>query len=37
MNQWPDAATTLPADGTGGALVGRVWRPGLGPSVIVGL
>ncbi|MGW2171532.1 fumarylacetoacetate hydrolase family protein [Streptomyces sp. NPDC001705] len=34
MNQWPDAATTLPADGTGGALVGRVWRPGLGPSVV---
>ncbi|MFE9043417.1 fumarylacetoacetate hydrolase family protein [Streptomyces sp. NPDC007818] len=33
MNQWPDATTTLPADGTEGALVGRVWRPGLGPSV----
>ncbi|MFJ3210558.1 fumarylacetoacetate hydrolase family protein [Streptomyces flaveolus] len=34
MNQWPDAETTLPADGTEGALVGRVWRPGLGPSVV---
>ncbi|MEV0777170.1 fumarylacetoacetate hydrolase family protein [Streptomyces sp. NPDC050433] len=34
MNQWPDAATTLPADGTEGALVGRIWRPGLGPSVV---
>ncbi|WP_432103182.1 fumarylacetoacetate hydrolase family protein [Streptomyces sp. bgisy091] len=34
MNQWPDAATTLPEDGTEGALVGRVWRPGLGPSVV---
>ncbi|MFE2540357.1 fumarylacetoacetate hydrolase family protein [Actinacidiphila glaucinigra] len=34
MTQWPDAATTLPADGTEGAIVGRVWRPGLGPSVV---
>ncbi|WP_320774332.1 fumarylacetoacetate hydrolase family protein [Streptomyces sp. CRN 30] len=34
MSQWPDATTTLPADGTAGALVGRVWRPGLGPSVV---
>ncbi|MFG3155194.1 fumarylacetoacetate hydrolase family protein [Streptomyces sp. NPDC048219] len=34
MNQWPDAETTLPSDGTEGALVGRVWRPGLGPSVV---
>ncbi|WP_432042982.1 fumarylacetoacetate hydrolase family protein [Streptomyces cadmiisoli] len=34
MNQWPDAETTLPDDGTEGALVGRVWRPGLGPSVV---
>jgi len=25
-----DAATTLPRDGTEGALAGRVWRPGLG-------
>ncbi|TDV57668.1 fumarylacetoacetate (FAA) hydrolase family protein [Actinophytocola oryzae] len=31
----PDPATTLPADGTDGALVGRVWRPDLGgPSVV---
>jgi fumarylacetoacetate (FAA) hydrolase family protein len=28
------AATTLPADGTAGTLVGRVFRPGLGPSVV---
>ncbi|MFI8946543.1 fumarylacetoacetate hydrolase family protein [Streptomyces sp. NPDC053750] len=34
MNQWPDATTTLPRDGTEGALVGRIWRPGLGPSVV---
>ena len=34
MHQWPDAATTLPDDGTEGALVGRVHRPGLGPSVV---
>ncbi|MFE0180339.1 fumarylacetoacetate hydrolase family protein [Streptomyces olivaceus] len=34
MNQWPDASTILPADGTAGALAGRVWRPGLGPSVV---
>lgn len=27
------SATTLPADGTAGTLVGRVQRPGLGPSV----
>jgi len=27
-------ATTLPADGTAGTLVGRVFRPGLGPSVV---
>ncbi|MFN3390025.1 MAG: fumarylacetoacetate hydrolase, partial [Allosphingosinicella sp.] len=26
--------TTLPADGTAGTLVGRVERPGLGPSVV---
>jgi fumarylacetoacetate (FAA) hydrolase family protein len=31
----PDPATTLPSDGTAGALVGRVWRPELGgPSVV---
>lgn len=34
MNQWPDAARTLPDDGTEGALVGRIWRPGIGPSVV---
>ncbi len=28
------SATTLPADGTAGTLVGRVFRPGLGPSVV---
>ncbi|MFC5487035.1 fumarylacetoacetate hydrolase, partial [Microvirga aerilata] len=27
-------ARILPADGFQGALVGRVWRPGLGPSVV---
>lgn len=31
---WPDLATTLPHDGTAGTLVGRVFRPGLGPSVV---
>jgi fumarylacetoacetate (FAA) hydrolase family protein len=31
----PTAETTLPADGTAGALVGRVWRPDVGgPSVV---
>ncbi|MGI5132062.1 fumarylacetoacetate hydrolase family protein [Pseudonocardia sp. CA-107938] len=31
----PDPATTLPSDGTAGALVGRVWRPEVGgPSVV---
>ncbi|MCZ8316448.1 fumarylacetoacetate hydrolase family protein [Phreatobacter sp.] len=29
------AGSTLPADGTAGTLVGRVFRPGLGPSVVV--
>jgi fumarylacetoacetate (FAA) hydrolase family protein len=30
-----DPSTTLPADGTAGALAGRVWRPDLGgPSVV---
>ncbi|MDP2802414.1 MAG: fumarylacetoacetate hydrolase family protein [Phreatobacter sp.] len=28
------AATTLPADGTAGTLVGRIFRPGYGPSVV---
>lgn len=28
------SATTLPSDGLSGTLVGRVWRPGLGPSVV---
>jgi fumarylacetoacetate (FAA) hydrolase family protein len=27
-------ANTLPADGTKGALAGRIWRPGIGPSVV---
>ena len=26
--------STLPADSTAGTLVGRVWRPGIGPSVV---
>ncbi|MFE4690224.1 fumarylacetoacetate hydrolase family protein [Streptomyces sp. NPDC056749] len=34
MTQWPDAATTLPDDGTEGVLVGRVWQPGTGPCVV---
>lgn len=29
------SATTLPADGTAGTLVGRIFRPGYGPSVVV--
>ncbi|MCK6442646.1 fumarylacetoacetate hydrolase family protein [Elstera cyanobacteriorum] len=29
-----DAASTLPADGYAGSLAGRVWRPGIGPSVV---
>jgi fumarylacetoacetate (FAA) hydrolase family protein len=29
-----DVKSTLPADGTTGTLVGRVWRPDIGPSVI---
>ncbi len=29
------SASTLPADGTAGTLVGRVFRPDLGPSVVV--
>jgi fumarylacetoacetate (FAA) hydrolase family protein len=29
-----NAADILPADGFQGALAGRVWRPGLGPSVV---
>jgi fumarylacetoacetate (FAA) hydrolase family protein len=28
------AANLLPADQLGGSLVGRVWRPGIGPSVV---
>ncbi len=30
-----DASTTLPRDGTDGALVGRVWRPDLGGPAVV--
>jgi fumarylacetoacetate (FAA) hydrolase family protein len=33
MNLTP--TSTLPTDGTAGTLVGRVWRPGLGPSIVV--
>ncbi|MFX9142684.1 fumarylacetoacetate hydrolase, partial [Acinetobacter baumannii] len=30
-----DSATTLPVDGTSGALAGRIWRPDAGgPSVV---
>src|ERR1041384_8315429 len=29
-----DIASTLPTDATAGTLVGRVWRPGIGPSVV---
>ncbi len=29
-----DAVEILPADGYQGALAGRVWRPGIGPSVV---
>src|ERR1043165_9893142 len=28
------AQSTLPADATAGTLVGRMWRPGIGPSVV---
>jgi fumarylacetoacetate (FAA) hydrolase family protein len=32
---WPPAVeTTLPADAADAALVGRVWRPGVGPAVV---
>jgi fumarylacetoacetate (FAA) hydrolase family protein len=29
-----DTTSTLPIDATAGTLVGRVWRPGIGPSVV---
>jgi fumarylacetoacetate (FAA) hydrolase family protein len=29
-----DPKSTLPTDSTAGTLVGRVWRPGIGPSVV---
>ena len=29
-----DPKSTLPSDSTSGTLVGRVWRPGVGPSVV---
>jgi fumarylacetoacetate (FAA) hydrolase family protein len=36
MSPTLDPATTLPADGTSGTLVGRIWRPDVeGPSVVV--
>ena len=32
---WPPSVeTTLPTDATDAALVGRVWRPDVGPSVV---
>jgi len=35
MAQLPiDVARTLPTDGYAGALAGRIWRPGIGPSVV---
>ena len=35
MREWLIEASTLPADGTAGALAGRVWRPDAqGPSVV---
>ena len=29
-----DSTSTLPTDSTAGTLVGRVWRPDIGPSVV---
>src|ERR1043165_2300941 len=29
-----DIKSALPSDSTSGTLVGRVWRPGIGPSVV---
>jgi fumarylacetoacetate (FAA) hydrolase family protein len=35
MREWLTEASTLPKDGTAGALAGRVWRPDVqGPSVV---
>jgi fumarylacetoacetate (FAA) hydrolase family protein len=35
MREWLTEASTLPADGTAGALAGRAWRPQVqGPSVV---
>ena len=35
MREWLTEASTLPKDGTAGALAGRVWRPDMqGPSVV---
>jgi fumarylacetoacetate (FAA) hydrolase family protein len=35
MREWLTEASTLPTDGTAGALAGRVWRPDVqGPSVV---
>src|SRR4051812_18205702 len=34
LNKHADAAQALPADGYTGALAGRVWRPGIGPSIV---
>jgi len=35
MTMHIDLKSTLPADSTSGTLVGRVWRPDIGPSVVV--
>ncbi len=34
LSSEPRLASVLPADGVRGALAGRVWRPGIGPSVV---
>jgi fumarylacetoacetate (FAA) hydrolase family protein len=34
LSKHADAAQALPADGYAGALAGRVWRPGIGPSIV---
>jgi hypothetical protein len=34
LSEWADPSQVLPQDGYAGALAGRVWRPGLGPSVV---
>jgi fumarylacetoacetate (FAA) hydrolase family protein len=34
LSEWADPSHVLPQDGYAGALAGRVWRPGIGPSVV---